>query len=634
MPNGTSATTQTAGDNTTKLATTAFVQSASSARLPYYTIAELRAFVSGDVTNKPNVYITDTGKEGIFEYDPNDAAAICTFTGSMAGGLLTVTAITSGYLAVGQYIEGGSTPKGTKIVGFNTGTGGTGTYYLNTSSTVSSTTLTSNTANGALFVGSISGTTLTVSSVSTGVIEVGQYVTGSNITTGTRIISAGTGIGGTGTYTVSVSQTVASTTISYDNLGTFLVTTTGARYKRVFENYVNPKWFGAVGNGVTNDTEAFVVSLSAKKDLFVPKGTYLVNDTLDVFANITCEKDAKFKIANNYVGTLFRIRSLKGLNLKNLYIDAMGTGIRVTGIKIEGLWNSTIDSPSFLANESDTDTSSIAMDIQTSQTTNSLFGVYTLTINNPYFIRGKYGIKTTQTLTDSLNQVGITHLVINNGWISTYKKYGIFLNNAVNFIINNTAFDNLLSGSAGAKFNNCQQGAIFLGEYNSGELFNISPNCSLIRINAPRGIPSGAIVGKNYSLSTADMVRLAPTNVDGYQTTIEGRYNSLVPFRIQGDYYGSNVDLISFNTTHGLSPRTNNPDNANGSYLLALNEGGGMVKMPTNKYSEGTAAPTTGTWSQGDYRRNTTPSAGGYFGWVCVTGGTPGTWKGYGLIQN
>ena len=49
---------------------------------------------------------------------------------------------------------------------------------------------------------------------------------------------------------------------------------------------------------------------------------------------------------------------------------------------------------------------------------------------------------------------------------------------------------------------------------------------------------------------------------------------------------------------------------------------------------KGTAAPTTGTWAKGDVIRNTTPSesgAGGskyvIYGWECVTGGTPGTWK-------
>lgn len=46
-----------------------------------------------------------------------------------------------------------------------------------------------------------------------------------------------------------------------------------------------------------------------------------------------------------------------------------------------------------------------------------------------------------------------------------------------------------------------------------------------------------------------------------------------------------------------------------------------------------TAAPTTGTWVRGDFVLNSEPSATGYWGWTCVTGGSPGTWKGFGVIQ-
>jgi len=64
----------------------------------------------------------------------------------------------------------------------------------------------------ASFTGSISGTTLTVSAVASGTLAVGQTisdVTG-NLIVGTTITALGTGSGGTGTYTVSVSQTVGS----------------------------------------------------------------------------------------------------------------------------------------------------------------------------------------------------------------------------------------------------------------------------------------------------------------------------------------------------------------------------------------------------------------------------------------
>ncbi|MCI0708304.1 MAG: glycoside hydrolase family 55 protein [Ignavibacteriae bacterium] len=47
----------------------------------------------------------------------------------------------------------------------------------------------------------------------------------------------------------------------------------------------------------------------------------------------------------------------------------------------------------------------------------------------------------------------------------------------------------------------------------------------------------------------------------------------------------------------------------------------------------GTASPGSGTWTRGDVIYNTTPSAGGTIGWVCVTAGSPGTWKTFGAIS-
>ena len=68
---------------------------------------------------------------------------------------------------------------------------------------------------GAVFTGSTSGTTLTVTAVTSGTIEVGMVLTSSGtITTDTRITALGTGTGGVGTYTISISQSRASATIT------------------------------------------------------------------------------------------------------------------------------------------------------------------------------------------------------------------------------------------------------------------------------------------------------------------------------------------------------------------------------------------------------------------------------------
>lgn len=74
-------------------------------------------------------------------------------------------------------------------------------------------------------------------------------------------------------------------------------------------------------------------------------------------------------------------------------------------------------------------------------------------------------------------------------------------------------------------------------------------------------------------------------------------------------------------------------------YSIALYSGNGVPRFeypryPKNIQTHNTAAPTGGAWVAGDICYNSEPSAGGSVGWVCVTSGTPGTWKGFGVIEN
>jgi len=67
---------------------------------------------------------------------------------------------------------------------------------------------------GTSTASSIATTTLTVGGTVTGTFAVGQVISGTGVTSNTRITALGTGTGGAGTYTVSASQTVSSTAIN------------------------------------------------------------------------------------------------------------------------------------------------------------------------------------------------------------------------------------------------------------------------------------------------------------------------------------------------------------------------------------------------------------------------------------
>jgi hypothetical protein len=72
-----------------------------------------------------------------------------------------------------------------------------------------------NNSGSAIFTGSISTTTLTVTALTSGYIQVGMTISGTNVVGNTIITGFLTGTqGGIGTYSVSTSQTVTSTTIT------------------------------------------------------------------------------------------------------------------------------------------------------------------------------------------------------------------------------------------------------------------------------------------------------------------------------------------------------------------------------------------------------------------------------------
>jgi hypothetical protein len=177
----------------------------------------------GIVDNGVNVYIVDgTYRYTWFISNPSSA----TFTGSITTTTLTVDSVLSGTIAVGQAIFGQGIAQNTVITALGTGTGGAGTYTVSDSQTVATTQINS-VAAPAVVTGDITGTTLDVTAVSSGTLQIGQTLEGANVTDGTIITAFGTGTGGTGTYTVSPSQTAASATI-YALNWTVLPTTDGA----------------------------------------------------------------------------------------------------------------------------------------------------------------------------------------------------------------------------------------------------------------------------------------------------------------------------------------------------------------------------------------------------------------------
>jgi hypothetical protein len=140
------------------------------------------------------------GSTGTYELSVSNSVTSTTITST--GATLTVGGSVTGTFAIGQTLSGSGVTSGTKITALISGTGGAGTYAVDTAQTVTSTAITA------------SGGTLTVTAVASGVLAVGDVISGSGVTSGTTISGLVTGSGNTGTYLVDTSQTASSTTIT------------------------------------------------------------------------------------------------------------------------------------------------------------------------------------------------------------------------------------------------------------------------------------------------------------------------------------------------------------------------------------------------------------------------------------
>lgn len=124
-------------------------------------------------------------------------------------------------------------------------------------------------------------------------------------------------------------------TTSADNSGTVVVTTRGKRFKRVFSDTVILSWFGAIGDGVTAETQALQNALNAAagKRLYIPKqrGGYYLTGQLIVPSNIVIEFEPGTVI--QAIDTLNRAapyeRLIRIKNAKHVHIIGNGATLQM-----------------------------------------------------------------------------------------------------------------------------------------------------------------------------------------------------------------------------------------------------------------------------------------------------------------
>jgi hypothetical protein len=265
----------------------------------------------------------------------------------------------------------------------------------------------------------------------------------------------------------ALSASTGSSLIGYNQGLTGAVTETlQAKLKQT----VSVKDFGAVGDGVTDDTTAIQNALNAAtgNNLVFPAATsYKVSSTLTIPTGTSVNFQGQKSIIK-FTGTsdCLSIANSKNVFLTNPVIDLTNAGANAVALHIKGLWLGGIYNPSITLNNANQG----GIYIETSSTGGNNFGSYCIDIINPQIfgtVTSLYGIQTQQTSGDS---VGNTHIRIENGWVNKTTS-GISLNYTNSSRLCGTTFE-AITGD-GVYLANCQDVFLSLGEIDSGN-YNIN----------------------------------------------------------------------------------------------------------------------------------------------------------------
>ncbi len=132
------------------------------------------------------------------------------------------------------------------------------------------------------------------------------------------------------------------------------------------------------------------------------------------------------------------------------------------------------------------------------------------------------------------------------------------------------------------------------------------------------------------------LVRPGPVNVDYYTPVIstpdEWVYREL-SFDVPSDVTDIQIALYVYGTIYMAEPVFRGGLLATRGYVDPIGDCDLFAMVSGQKIAFGSAAPASGYYKQGDIVFNTGASASGKVGWVCVTAGSPGTWKPFGAID-
>ena len=431
--------------------------------------------------------------------------------------------------------------------------------------------------------------------------------------------------------------------------------------------FITPQDYGAAGDGITDDTQAFIDALADTTSmLFIPSGTYKITQSLTVPQSVIVRGSSKRRpIIEFYDCDGFIMDPNWGSSIEYLFIrerdaggalypktheaivcNGTGTGsnsvnygnlrnLTIHGfnvcIQLRYTWSMTIDNV-------DTQQCNIAIELFGQSVNNKISNCELIVDYNNTTIGDRSGNASILLFKDTgLNFIG-EGLVVSNCIIAA-GNYGIYSTDFLALEVTNCIIDLAHSrgisygGSKGSFIDNwvnADDYGIFLANFGAAtNCYNrVTNNYVLADDASGRGIHvgynnNGNIISNNAIESYSYGIYVDSLSHDTIvaDNNISFRASTSTSGIYLGDTENKAINNIVKNGT-GLIVQNNKPN---------LTLGNGTRIIDDISYN---AKPTSGTFEVGDVVLFKNVFTSGYVGAVCTVAGTPGTWKYFGAIES
>lgn len=449
----------------------------------------------------------------------------------------------------------------------------------------------------------------------------------------------------------------------------------------------NVKFYGAKGNGINDDTAAIQAALNNNEYVYIPEGTYVTDQLITTRRNvITGQGTLLFK--PNALGDRILVVAHNDSIIDGLIFDgnsASHTSYSGRGENISIAADRCIVTHCQSNNSPATGTLSTGFDVQTGADWTKISDCYSESCGYGYRIKGDY---TQLTNVNALNfrlkgigsDFGLTSIIIDGATIKSnvanadeciiFDSAGsggsagsVIINNVycelqgavhANVIklvyIDNVYITNSTFLQDNVAYNTCKfsenVGSIYISNvyFQNNIVYEYLTNSTHLS-NVTIGTPGGDSPLYNAQIKTSSLICTGVifNNASTAGLRLDNGGSILIDnciFRLPSGNVTGRCLLLDFTPAVGEIQmgqfRKIEGSTSRASLITGNTTEDAKIQRgstgPDLRVFYGIAAPVADTWKLGDVVYAYTPLAGGTIGWVCTTGGTPGTWKTWGSI--